>query len=326
MRYIVNKLFIKIVILFCVAFIGSCFMLHAQDTFPYPAIPKEIKDADKRLSFLIEHYWDRFDFADTSLLKRNIAEQGLSDFLDILKGADSTTVNDGVKIFVNRFVCSDTASTEAQLVKEYFVGKMEQYLYDYRSPMRNDALYVSYLQTISNSPLTDTFEREHYRYIINNLQKNRLGETATDFAFTDRGGRVRRMSGFKGRDIVLFFYDPDCHSCHSEMEQMINGKSLLNSNIVVLAIYPGAETDRWERGDIFIGKNIQKSLNSKGEGIEFIDGCSIGGEILSKDIYFIRELPSVYIIDKDGRVVLKECAAKDVVSYYQRFLGSVSDF
>ena len=221
MRYIVNKLFIKIVILFCVAFTGSGSILQAQDVFPYPAIPKEIKDADKRLSFLIEHYWDRFDFADTSLLKRNIAEQGLSDFLDILKGADSATVNDGLKIFVNRFVCSDTASTEAQLVKEYFVGKLEQYLYDYRSPMRNDALYISFLQEISGSPLTGAFEREHYRYIISNLQKNRVGETASDFAFADRSGRIRRLSSFKGRDIVLFFYDPDCHSCHSEMERQI---------------------------------------------------------------------------------------------------------
>lgn len=316
MRYIVKELFIKTVILFCVAFTGSGSMLHAQDTFPYPAIPKEIKDADKRLSFLIEHYWDRFDFADTSLLKRNIAEQGLANFLDILKGADSTTANDGVKIFVNRFVCSDTASTDVQLVKEYFVGKLEQYLYDYRSPMRNDALYISFLRAISGSPLTGVFEREHYRYIISNLQKNLVGETATDFAFADRSGRIRRLSSFKGKDIVLFFYDPDCHSCHSEIEQMITGKSLLNSNIVVLAIYPGAETDRWERGGIFSGKNIQKSLNSKGDGIEFVDGCSIGGEILTKDIYFIRELPSVYIIDKDGRVVLKECSAADVVSYF----------
>lgn len=316
MRYIVNRLFIKVVILFCVAFTGSGSMLHAQDTFPYPAIPKEIKDADKRLSFLIEHYWDKFNFADTSLLKRNIAEQGLANFLDILKGADSTTANDGVKIFVNRFVCSDTASTEVQLVKEYFVGKLEQYLYDYRSPMRNDALYISFLRAISGSPLTGVFEREHYRYIISNLQKNLVGETATDFAFADRSGRIRRLSSFKGKDIVLFFYDPDCHSCHSEIEQMITGKSLLNSNIVVLAIYPGAETDRWEKGDIFSGKNIQKSLNSKEDGIEFVDGCSIGGEILTKDIYFIRELPSVYIIDKDGRVVLKECSAADVVSYF----------
>ena len=326
MRYIVNILFIKAVILFCVAFIGICSMLQAQDAFPYPAIPKEIKDADKRLSFLIEHYWDRFDFADTSLLKRNIAEQGLSNFLDILKSADSLTIKDGIEKFVGRFVCSDTASTEAKLVEEYFVGKMEQYLYDYRSPMRNDALYIYFLQTISNSPLTGTFEREHYRYIINNLQKNRVGEIATDFAFTDRAGRVRHLSSFIGRGIVLFFYDPDCHSCHSEMEQLISSSSLLNSNITVLAIYPGAETDRWERGDIFIGKNIQKSLNSKGDGTECIDGCSIGGEILSKDIYFIRELPSVYIIDKDGRVVFKECAAKDVVSYFQRSQCPALDF
>lgn len=316
MRYIVNRLFIKTVILFCVAFIGNCFMLPGQDTFPYRDIPKEIKGADKRLSFLIEHYWDKFNFADTSLLKRNIAEQGLSDFLHLLASADSATVNGGVNIFVNRFVCSDTASTEAQLAEEYFVGKLEQYLYDYRSPMRNDALYISFLRAISGSPLTGAFEREHYRYIISNLQKNLVGETATDFAFADRSGRIRRLSSFKGKDIVLFFYDPDCHSCHSEIEQMITGKYLLNSNIVVLAIYPGAETDRWEKGDIFSGKNIQKRLNSKGDGIEFIDGCSIGGEILTKNIYFIRELPSVYIIDKDGRVVLKECSAADVVSYF----------
>lgn len=316
MRYIVKKYFAKVAILFSMFFIVSGTMLRAQDAFPYPAIPKEIRDTDKRLSFLIGHYWDRFDFADTSLLKRNIAEQGLSNFLDILKSADSLTVRAGIENFVERFVCGDTASKEAQLVEEYFVGKLEQYLYDYRSPMRDDALYVSFLQSISNSSLTNAFEREHYRYLIGNLMKNRVGEAAADFEFADRAGKVRHLDDFKGREIVLFFYDPDCHSCHSEMEQIVNSKSLLNSNLTVLAIYPGAERERWERGDIFGGKNIKKSLGSKGEGVEFIDGCSIGGEILSKDIYFIRELPSVYIIDSEGRVILKECSAADVASYF----------
>ena len=308
------KFFVKAAILFCVVFTVCGAVLRAQDAFPYPVVPDTIKDAEGRLSFLVRHYWDRFDFADTSLLKRNIAEQGLSNFLDILPRADSSVAKDGIELFVGRFVCGNEGSDAAKLTEEYFVGKIEQYLYDFRSPMRDDSLYISFLRVMSDSPLTGAFEREHYRYIIDNLMKNRVGELAADFAFRDRKGAIKHLGDFAGEDLVLFFYDPDCSSCHGEIEKMARSSSFMKSDAVVLAIYPGAESERWEKGDIL---GDVKDLSKSGvQRVEFVDGCSIGGEILSGDIYFIRELPSVYIIDKRGRVVLKECSVEDVVSYF----------
>lgn len=310
----VMKFFTKAAILFCVIFMESGAVLHAQDAFPYPVIPDSVKNVEGRLSFLVRHYWDRFDFADTSLLKRNIAEQGLSNFLDILPRTDSSSAKDGIALFVSRFVCGSKGSEEAKLTEEYFVGKIEQYLYDFRSPMRDDSLYISFLREILSSPLTGVFERGHYLYIIENLMKNRVGEVAADFAFRDRNGIIRHLGDFAGKNLVLFFYDPDCNSCHGEIEKMVRSKSFMNSGAVVLAIYPGAESERWEKGNILGG--VKDLLNSGIQRVEFVDGCSVGGEILTKDIYFIRELPSVYIIDKRGRVVLKECSVADVVSYF----------
>lgn len=63
----------------------------AQDTatvqtrFPYPEIPTLLTVPGDRKDYLLTHYWDCFDFADTALVSnRNVSEQGFVDFIALL--------------------------------------------------------------------------------------------------------------------------------------------------------------------------------------------------------------------------------------------------
>ena len=61
----------------------------AEAQFPFPDIPTVLTEPDERKDFLIAHYWDNFNFSDTTLLQnRNITEQGFVNHISLL--ADGT--------------------------------------------------------------------------------------------------------------------------------------------------------------------------------------------------------------------------------------------
>lgn len=64
--------------------------------FPFPEIPTMLTQPDERKAYLMAHYWDNFNFADTALVNnRNVAEQGAADYLAIL--ADGTLSGERIK-------------------------------------------------------------------------------------------------------------------------------------------------------------------------------------------------------------------------------------
>ena len=53
--------------------------------FPYPEVPAVMTVPEDRMAYLLEHFWERYDFRDTALLgRREITEQGFADFVGLL--------------------------------------------------------------------------------------------------------------------------------------------------------------------------------------------------------------------------------------------------
>lgn len=60
---------------------------HPQD-FKLPHIPAALTTPEARADYLAAHYWDNFDFRDTTLISRpEITEQAFADFIDLLTAA-----------------------------------------------------------------------------------------------------------------------------------------------------------------------------------------------------------------------------------------------
>ena len=73
--------------------------IEKQDTitsktlFPFPDIPGVLTSTEDRKAYLLTHYWDKFDFADTTLVNnRDVTEQGFVNFIALL--LDGTTTKE----------------------------------------------------------------------------------------------------------------------------------------------------------------------------------------------------------------------------------------
>lgn len=151
-------------------------------SFVYPVMPDSLKSVEQRLNYLGLHYWDNFDFKDTlQLSNANISEQGFVNFIDLIPHFTPTTAEQSVHIFASKAFGS-------QKSKAKFESLIEHYLGNPKSPMRNDKVYLLFLNEMEKSTGFDETEKERIAFKIKTRNKNLPGDYALDFVFTDKNG------------------------------------------------------------------------------------------------------------------------------------------
>ena len=221
---------------------------HAQqtDAFPYPSVPDTLRTPESRATYVMAHYWDRFDFADTTLAHRpEITEQGFANFIDLLPRVAPATAAMGIKAFVDHLY--GMSGKTCDTMREYFANITDKYLGDSGSPLHNDLLYAQFLDVMAANKYAGIAERTRNGYMARNLRKNLPGTVAADFTYVDRKGAQHHMHDFNAKYTLLYFYDPDCNHCHDTANQLRMLPSLsANSPCRVLAVYAYDDVERWK--------------------------------------------------------------------------------
>ena len=231
--------------LFTLFVLWACTLVQAQaqQSFPYPAIPDTLRSVEQRAGYLSEHYWDNYNFADTLLLKsKEVTEQGFVNFIDILNRFNLDNASKGVAhkdiaqkgitrkditrkditqqgiaqkdITQKGIVCFTRKAFSNTAAKERFENLIEHYFEDQLSPVRNDRVYLIFLEEMKNSPCFDETEKERIAFKIKTTNKNLPGDIAINFKFKDESGKEHQLSDYKDQKVILYFYDPDCENCH----------------------------------------------------------------------------------------------------------------
>ena len=179
-----------------------------QQSFPYPALPDTLRSVEQRAGYLSEHYWDNYNFADTLMLKsEEVTEQGFVNFIDILGRFSPAIAQKGIAGFTQR-AFKNTAA------KERFESLIAHYFENPQSPLRNDRVYLLFLEEMKNSPCFDEVEKERLAFKIKTTNKNLPGDIAINFNFKDENGKSHQLSDYRDQKVILYFYDPDCENCH----------------------------------------------------------------------------------------------------------------
>ena len=260
-------------------------------SFPNIVIP-EMVPVDERVKFLAEHYWDKFDFSDTIFCnKPDITEQAYANYLDILRYVDPAVAQQSAAQLIKRAEVDST-------MFDYFVMLSDKYLYDPNSPFRNDELLIPTLECIIASPLLDEAEKIRPQAQLDMAQKNRIGQKANDFRYTLHNGRTGRMYSIEADYLLIFINNPDCPAC-KEIREQICASPMLSEMIErgvmkVLAIYPDEDITAW----LNYRHNIPASwINSYDKQLRMRD----------EELYDLKAIPSLYLLDAEKRVMLKDC-------------------
>lgn len=237
------------------------------------------------------HYWDRYDFADTTLLHRaEVTEQGWVNYVALVGShPDRKEADEAVDGF-----CRKMAAVEA--ARGTFPALLEKYLYDPMSPLRDDALYVRFLdRLLAHAPRGDA-RRDRWMFLKELAGRNNPGQPAEDFTYYLPDGQKRTLYTTPGRQLLLFFYDPECENCHATLLEMKADEALAEAvrqgQVTVLAIYTEGNPAVW-----------RARLD------EMPAGWTVGTDrevIKQKALYDLKAMPSLYLLDADKRVLRKD--------------------
>ena len=223
-------------------------------------------------------------------------EQKFANWTNVLDMVNFQNVSKSLGRLHDRAAACEKKDT-ASNVFETFTDLVVKYLYDPNSPLRNEDLYGPYAERLSKCEFIDEGRRKAYEYDARMSALNRVGTKAADFRFSDSRGRIRRLYDIKADNIILFFSNPGCTAC----------MDIINTLKSIPAVAHGVASGRLAVLNIY----IDEDLNAWREYMpiypeEWFNGYDPDYVIRTDVLYNVRAIPSLYLLDKDKKVIMKD--------------------
>lgn len=297
---------------------GSAKVTDPSQELPLPMIPASISDPQERAAYLALHYWDALDFANTRVsLDSAFMEQAFANYSTVLPLTPDSARRAAV------YAVLDSARTASPRVYENFLEIAEHYLYEPESPVYNESSYLPFAEYILQ---LSGGRDERAADVIADIRRNAPGTHAPYFQFRRfPSGTARLLASDAGEAItMLMFYEPDCDRCHTAIELLSGSEALANQvangALRVVAVYVGDDTAQWRThaatlpSDWLVGIAPASGAEAS-SGASSTSGVSFGGaEASPDDLYSIRATPSIYLIDANGTIILKDAPLQEVAS------------
>ena len=286
------------ILCFCACKSGNASSLNKNDviqdtikTFTLPAIPPMMTAPEQRADFLVKHYWDNVNFADTNYIHHpEVTEQAWADYCDILNHVPLETAQEAMRKTIEQ-------TNVDKKVFTYITDLADKYLYDPNSPMRNEEFYIPVLDAMLASPLLEEIEKVRPKARRELAQKNRIGTKALNFSYTLASGAQGSLYQQQADYILLFINNPGCGMC-KQLREQISGSPMLSEMIErgrlkVLALYPDEDLTEW--------RDYRDHIPAS-----WINAYDKGCVVREKSLYDLHAIPALYLLDSRKRVLVKD--------------------
>lgn len=306
-----------VIILLSVVFLAGCAGHVAGSKkaesreFPSVKAPDFITDKVERADYITEHFWDGFfsgngptdtgkvlGVVNSDIEKNVIIYLGYLDFLPMSKAQDR------IKGLFNQIESTHARDTTAH-VYQLMTALLSMYLYDPNSPLRSEDLYLPFVEGMAASQYTTPQARPGYVFQEQKCRLNQFGQKAPDFKFKDLRGAVHSLYGIKAGYTILFFSNPGCENCLEIINELKSqgdiDARIEAGSLAIVNIYIDEELEKWK-------------AYAPNYPVNWHNGYDPSGIIRSDELYYVRAIPSLYLLDADKRVILKDAPIERVLA------------
>lgn len=285
--------------------------------FPDVAPPAMMEDARDRAEYMALNMWNGLldplraypcDSILVSGVRRGDVEQKFANWTQVLEMAGFDTARKAVSnLYDKAYACEskDTASN----VFETMTSLVEKYLFDPNSPLRNEDYYGIYAERLASCRFISNEMQEKYARDARLCALNRVGTRAADFKFADRRGKIHTLYGIRAPYTLLFFSNPGCEACMNIITVLKEDPNIslliASGRMAVLNIYIDEDLDAWRS---YMPIYPQEWYN--GFDPDFV--------IRNETLYDVRAIPSLYLLDAEKIVIMKDAPESKVFEYLSR--------
>lgn len=257
--------------------------LVIEPLFEYPSAPEELQGLQDRSDWLMEHFWEKMDFKNRHAVDQNALNDAFQIYTAPMRFADAEKVNTSVTKLLEVIAKNPTLSLQ-------FAKAAEESLYGPRAYVWNDPIFLRFVDNVLSNKNIKKERKLRYQHLRNIVGNTLKGTTPPEFDYVTPEGKKSHYHP-NGVITVIEFGDPDCLDCRLsklKMDTDVKFSTLVDrGKINVLFINPEPE-DGW-----------QQKLSG------YPSKWYVGASEEVSDLYDLRETPSIYVIDREGKVAVK---------------------
>ncbi len=253
-------------------------------------------DSNYQAAYYRTHYWDNFDLTDNRFIYLPSLERAMNEYFNqILWLHEPDTINHYVDMVIQK--------TEGDSVMyRYFVERLS-YIFETSKIIGHDAVFVHIANENQLKGKCYWIDEEllgRYKRRVKGLEPTLIGKIAPeiimpDTSFTTDFNQWHSSYNMKKPYVILWFYDPACHTCKTESEHLRAVYDSLEAigqrNFDVYAIGSDSDTERLKK---YIKEKNYPWLNVGGNSanIDYIAAFNIIGN------------PTMFIFDNKTRKII----------------------
>ena len=301
-----------------VLIVAGCGQRKAEQfqALPFPDVlpPAMMEDPQDRAEYMAQNMWNSLtdpsrtypcDSLLVSGVRRTDVEQKFANWTQVLGMSSRPVAEKSVGRLYERALACEKKDTSSN-VFETFASLVDKYLFDPNSPLRDEDLYGAYASRLAAYEGYTEVQKEKYARDARLCALNKVGTKAADFRFADRRGKIRTLYGVEAPYTLLFFSNPGCEACMSiinvlKEDPQISGM-ISSGRLKVLNIYIDEDLDAW-----------RSYMPVYPE--EWYNGFDPDFVIRNETIYNVRAIPSLYLLDSEKTVLLKDAPENRMFEY-----------
>ena len=342
-RAIISRYAVTLTVIVClIASLQSCRQRNTGRTaatvspkeFPVPKPPSMLTDEGDIIRWLGKHYWESFcslsgrtDSAHVVGVRLNDVREHMAAYMQIIHSLSIEEASRDVAQLYDLIAAAqmrlfreaqserggdtiESDNPDESVQGGAFYETMTQmvcgFLYDPNSIWRSEDLYLPFVSSLVDSPLTADEKRPGYRFEQTMCSLNPYMSTAPDFSFKDARGRIGNLNSVHAGHIILFFSNPGCQSCKDIIDALCSrtylDSMIQSGRLAIVNIYIDEEIDTWLSYEKEYPRN-------------WINAYDYKGVINSDELYFVRAIPSVYLLDSEHRILLKDAPVERILAF-----------
>ena len=238
-------------------------------------------------------------------MTNHLFEQSFVDFIDLLSLVPDEVRDQSIQTLMKK-------AEEERAVITFIIQLSERYLYESDSPFCNEEALIPFMQYVIQSSHFDEFEKIRPAFLLNVVSKNRIGTVADDFTYKKMNGETGNLHGIKANYTLLYFNDPECEDCKMLIDQLRISttirQSIASGKLQIITVYVNDDIEAWKK----------HAPDVPGAWIYSYD---VKQKINREEIYNIKQFPTLYLLDQDKKVLLKDTSFANLEKYIKSYVN-----
>ncbi len=278
-----------------------------NQAFPLPVPPLSMTSPREKAVYILEHYWDACNFDDPLLYTQHpaILERSFVDFLAIAQSLPDDVALPQLMTPANR-ACGE--------LFDMFDVLYRKYLHEQEGAFVNERYYQAALEWFIASPKSSFAIVERDKHLLRIARLNEVGNVATNFSFVLANGEIKRLTDYtNNKYTLLIFFDPSCSRCEDTTRKLAD--DIFFSNMVATS----------QLNVLYISTIEEPPFDPDNQSVLppfAVVGHNADGYVANVPLYDISKTPSIYLLDKRGKVLEKNATIEEIKAHLKSLLSA----